>query len=51
MAMNYISKNELWMAAKSVFENIPNEKIEKLFDSLPRRIASVIAAKGGTTKY
>ena len=33
------------------WRQIPDELIHSLIDSMPRRIASVIAAEGGHTKY
>lgn len=44
-------KTELWQVAKTNFDAIPNEKILKLYESLPRRVSAVVFAKGGNTKY
>ena len=43
--------DELWNCAKTEWNLIPNESFEKLYDSLPRRVESVLATKGGNTKY
>ncbi|TFK63776.1 hypothetical protein BDN72DRAFT_733519, partial [Pluteus cervinus] len=42
---------ELWDALVEEWGNIEQDYIDRLFDSMPRRIAAVIAAKGGYTKY
>ena len=38
------SVTELW-------EKIPKEECQKLIESMPRRLAAVVRAKGGYTKY
>lgn len=43
--------DELWTYTREEFHLIPLEYIQKLFDSMPRRIAAVREAKGGYTKY
>ena len=47
------SKNleELWDACKVAFHAIPNDFINKLYDSLPNRMATVLQAKGTHTRY
>jgi len=42
---------ELWEACRTAFYGIPNEFINKLYDSLPNRMAAVLQAKGSHTKY
>jgi transposase len=42
---------ELWEACKTAFNAIPNEFINRLYDSLPNRMAAVLQAKGSHTKY
>lgn len=32
-------------------KDITTEEIQKLYDSMPRRVQAVIKAKGGATKY
>lgn len=49
--LTFKDKAELWQAAKNTFYAIPNEKILRLYESLPRRVSHVILAKGGNTKY
>ena len=45
------SVNELWDRVQRVWEEIPKEECQKLIESMPRRLAAVIRAKGGHTKY
>ncbi|KAJ3478481.1 hypothetical protein NLI96_g9726 [Meripilus lineatus] len=42
---------ELWRRTEVEWEKIPKEVCQKLIESMPRRIAAVIRAKGGYTKY
>ena len=42
---------ELWERAKEEWSRIPLEKCLELIDSMPKRIAEVIRAKGGHTRY
>lgn len=48
-----MSKNndELWDRVVDIWNGLSAEECNKLIDSMPRRIAAVIAAKGGHTKY
>jgi hypothetical protein len=43
--------DELEKCVEKVWRAIPNETIENLVDSMPRRVEAVIAANGGPTKY
>uniref|UniRef100_A0A914DAA9 Transposase n=1 Tax=Acrobeloides nanus TaxID=290746 RepID=A0A914DAA9_9BILA len=43
--------DELKVAIVEAYENIPQETIQKLFDSMPKRIADVLKKNGGMTKY
>jgi hypothetical protein len=45
------SVHELWERVQKVWEEIPKEECQKLIESMPRRLAAVIRAKGGHTKY
>lgn len=45
------SSEELWTVVKNCWIEIPNERCQKLVDSMPRRCAAVIANKGFPTKY
>jgi transposase len=42
---------ELWERVEKEWENIKPEVCQRLIESMPRRIAAVIRAKGGYTKY
>ena len=42
---------ELWERVEYEWENIPREVVEKLIDSMPRRVAAVLKAKGAMTNY
>ena len=45
------SMTELWERAEDVWNNIPQEKCAQLIATMPDRIAAVLKAKGGYTKY
>ena len=45
------SKQGLKKIARRVWNTITPEYLEKLYESLPRRMAAVIASKGAHTKY
>lgn len=45
------SVHELWDMVLEEWELIPQEMIEKLYESMPRRVEAVLKAKGGNTKY
>ncbi|KAJ3992047.1 hypothetical protein F5050DRAFT_1801908 [Lentinula boryana] len=45
------SVDQLWVALQEEWSRIPIEYINKLYDSLPRRVSDVIAANGGATRY
>ena len=47
----YTSRDGLWEAIEHAAQAIPAEAICKLYTSMPRRLAAVIEAKGGHTKY
>jgi hypothetical protein len=42
---------ELWEALNEEWVGIPQDYIDKLFDSVPRRVEALLKAKGGHTKY
>ncbi|GFV41895.1 transposable element Tcb1 transposase [Trichonephila clavipes] len=44
-------KDELLMRLQAIWNYLPQADIQNLFDSMPRRIATLIAARGGYTKY
>lgn len=45
------NKRELLRSLNDEWTNIPQERITRLIESMPRRCAAVIAAKGMATKY
>ncbi|GFS95605.1 transposable element Tcb1 transposase [Trichonephila clavipes] len=44
-------KGKLLLYIEAIWISFPQADIQNLFDSMPRRIASLIAARGGYTKY
>lgn len=44
-------REELWRGVQAEWNNIPQEFIQNLYDSLPNRIQAVLEANGGHTKY
>ncbi|GFX20553.1 transposable element Tcb1 transposase [Trichonephila clavipes] len=45
------SKDELLLRLQAIWNSFPQEDIQNLFASMPRRIAALIAERGGYTKY
>lgn len=45
------SIHELWKRVEAEWEKISKEECIKLIHSMPRRVAAVLKAKGGYTKY
>jgi hypothetical protein len=45
------SKEEMWAALQEEWGKIEPEYIEKLYQSIPARVAALIEAKGGYTRY
>ena len=45
------SQHELWQCCEVEWEKIPKEVCQNLIESMPRRVAAVLRAKGGHTKY
>jgi DDE superfamily endonuclease len=45
------SVQQLWERVEREWEKIPKEVCQNLIESMPRRLAAVIRAKGGYTKY
>jgi hypothetical protein len=45
------NKSELIIALKREWYAIEQSKIEKLIESMPRRVKAVLDAKGNPTKY
>lgn len=42
---------ELWTVLANIWQAIPVERFQKLVESMPRRVAAVIKARGGPTRY
>ncbi|GFW39800.1 transposable element Tcb1 transposase [Trichonephila clavipes] len=45
------SKVELLLRIQAIWNSLPQADIQNLFDSMPHRIAALIAVRGGYTKY
>uniref|UniRef100_A0A7I4YQF3 DDE_3 domain-containing protein n=1 Tax=Haemonchus contortus TaxID=6289 RepID=A0A7I4YQF3_HAECO len=45
------NEHEKFLQLKTAWENIPQEEIDKLIESMPRRCQAVIDARGYATKY
>ncbi|GFX41164.1 transposable element Tcb1 transposase [Trichonephila clavipes] len=45
------SKDELLPHIQAIWNSLPPAYIQNMFDSMPRRIAELIAARGGYTEY
>ncbi|GFW82276.1 transposable element Tcb1 transposase [Trichonephila clavipes] len=45
------SKDELLLRMQAMWNSLPQAITQNLFDSKPRRIATLVAARGGYTKY
>lgn len=43
--------DQLWQYVEAAWNAIPQQHIQSLFDSMPRRVAAVIASNGGNTQY
>ncbi|GFY05913.1 transposable element Tc1 transposase [Trichonephila clavipes] len=44
-------KDKLLLRIQAIWNSLPQVDIQNLFDSMPRRIAALVAAHGGYTKY
>jgi len=47
----YRNVNQLEVAVQRVWNDIPLEYVQNLFDSMPRRVDELVEARGGPTKY
>ncbi|GFT54041.1 hypothetical protein TNCV_153991 [Trichonephila clavipes] len=45
------SKDDFSLRIQAIWNSLPQADIQNLFDYIPRRIAVIIAACGGYTKY
>ncbi|GFW82392.1 transposable element Tcb1 transposase [Trichonephila clavipes] len=43
--------DQLWQRVKAAWSVVPQEHIQSLFESMPRRVAAVISNNGGYTGY
>ncbi|GFS56416.1 transposable element Tc1 transposase [Trichonephila clavipes] len=46
-----VSTDELWLRIQTIWNTLPQADIQNLSNSMPRRVAALIAARGGHTKY
>ncbi|GFY36548.1 transposable element Tcb2 transposase [Trichonephila clavipes] len=46
-----VSTDELWLHIQTIWNTLPQADIQNLFNSMPCRVAALIAAPGGHTKY
>ena len=42
---------ELWQRVEKEWDAIPASECQKLIESMPRRVAAVLKARGGYSKY
>ena len=45
------NKTAVWQSLQEEWEKVPKDNVQRLVDSMPRRCAAVIAAKGMAIKY
>ncbi|GFX56796.1 transposable element Tc1 transposase [Trichonephila clavipes] len=45
------STDELWLRIQTIWNTLPQADIQNLFNSMPRRVAALIATRGSHTKY
>ncbi|GFW53396.1 transposable element Tcb1 transposase [Trichonephila clavipes] len=45
-----VSIDEFWLRIQTIWNTLPQADIQNLFNSMPRRVAALIAARGGHTK-
>ena len=45
------NKEQLWVALQEEWENFPRKALETLYESMLRRVAALLKARGGSTKY
>ena len=45
------SKEELWEVLQDAWNNIPQDYVQKLQESIPKRIKAVLDNNGGHTNY
>ena len=47
----FSGREQLWSALQEAFAKIPPAYVQSLYDSMPTRLAAVIRARGGPTRY
>ena len=50
-ARYHTTRRELWVALQEEWDNFLREALNKLFESMPRRITALLKARGEHTKY
>lgn len=45
------NQEEMWAALQEEWDNFPQDKLDKLYESMPHRVAALVKAQGGHTKY
>ncbi|GFS97590.1 transposable element Tcb1 transposase [Trichonephila clavipes] len=46
-----VTPNQLWQRVEAAWSAVPQEHIQSLFESMPRRVAAVISNNGGYSGY
>ena len=47
----FSSRDALWSALQDAFSNVTAQQIQRLYESMPRRVAALFEARGGHTRY
>ena len=47
----FVNRDSLWAALQAAFTRISRDQIIKLYDSMPRRVATLMAVRGGYICY
>jgi transposase len=47
----FAGKDQLWSALQEAFACIKPDQVKALYRSMPNRMAAVLSAKGGPTRY
>ena len=47
----FSGREALWTGLQAAFARVPSSAIQGLYNSMARRMAAVMVAKGGHTKY
>ncbi|KFM71701.1 hypothetical protein X975_10600, partial [Stegodyphus mimosarum] len=46
-----VTPDQLWQRVEAAWSAVPQEHIQSLFESIPRRVAAVICNNGGYSDY